>query len=134
MTDAQPLQENPLGRQIEDSSGFGTAALGGGGIGTIIIALVQLIPSDNQWRTVLVMCTPAVSAGIIAFWKWVSNEIIRKRKERLGYKTKDKLIHELNSVKDDPEASENEKQDAIRKLALINDAIFEASMRKIREI
>lgn len=115
----------------QDVNSLGIAAVGGGGIGTLMVGFAQLIPESNSWRSVLMIIAPAVSAGISTLWIWVVGEYSRRRQDKIAQATITQMRTYLRERIDDPKTSEEMKEDYERKLALLEDTVFKRELRKI---
>ena len=73
--------------QGKESSGIGVAALGGGGVGTLLVGIAQLLPETSDSRTFLVIVAPAVSVALSSFWIWATAEYKKHRKEKVVKET-----------------------------------------------
>jgi len=114
-----------------DVSSLGVAAIGGGGVGTLMVGFAQLIPESDNWRTVLVIIAPAVSVGISTLWVWLVGEFSRRRQDKIVQSTIAQMRTYLHECIDDPKTSKDMKEDYKRKLTLLEDIVFKRELRKL---
>ena len=115
----------------QDVNSLGIAAVGGGGVGTLIVGFAQLIPESNSWRSVLMIIAPAVSVGISTLWIWFVGAYARRRQDKMVQSTIAQMRTYLRERIDDPKTSEEMKEDYEKKLTLLEDTIFKRELRKI---
>ena len=63
--------------------GVGTAALGGGGAGTSLAGLAQLLPPESNFRTFLLVVAPAFTIAISSLWIWATAEYKKYREGKI---------------------------------------------------
>ena len=118
---------------IQDSNGLGLAAIGGGGIGTLIVGFAQLIPESNTWRTVLVIIAPAISVGISTLWAWGIGEFTRRRQDKIAQETIIQMRKYLHGRINDPDTPDDMRENYIKKLELLDDIVFNRDIDKIKK-
>ena len=100
--------------QKKGDSGIGVAAVGGGGVGTLLVGVSHLFPETSSWRTFLVTIAPAVSVALSAFWIWATVEMQRYRKEKTVKDTiselRQHLVDQINNSNTTPELKKQFEQ------------------------
>lgn len=114
-----------------EGSGIGLAAVGGGGAGTLLVGLAQLLPETSQLKTLLVLAAPSISAALGYFWIQATAWFRTERKERIAdektEELRDYLISQINSENTLPDMKAQYK----RQLALLEEKRFQRVIRVI---
>jgi hypothetical protein len=129
-----PIVQSVGEASSQDSSNLGLAAVGGGGIGTLIVGFAQLIPDANTWKTVLVIIAPAVSVGISTLWALAVSEYTRRRQDKVAQDTIEKLRKYLRGYIDNPNTPEDLKINYKKKLQVLDDVVFSRDIEKIKNL
>lgn len=58
------------------------AAAAGGGLGTSLVALAQLLPESSAFRDILIYAAPGVAVGLTAVGVWAHRTLVRWVQER----------------------------------------------------
>lgn len=124
--------KNSNNNSISLSSDAGLAALGGGGIGTLIVGFAQLIPDSNTWKTVLVIIAPAISVGISTLWSWAITELAHYRQDRIAQDTIARMRKQLQNNLTKKDLPEDMKKIYREKLELLEEVVFNRDIEKIR--
>ncbi len=130
---AAPIEVIGRESSVQDSGGLGLAAIGGGGIGTIIVGFAQLIPESDNWRTVLVIIAPAVSVGISTLWAWAVGEYTRRRRDKVAQATIDRLRKYFQERIDNPTTPEDMRQNYNKRLEALDDVVFSRDIERIKK-
>ena len=80
--------------------------LGGGSVGTIMIAMVNTLPDDNMWKSWLVIIMPGLSVLLSGLILWGSSALEARRQVRL----RREAIEEMRDVLTDNLISREEKE------------------------
>jgi len=114
-------------------NGVGIAAIGGGGIGTLIVGFAQLIPESNAWRTVLVIIAPAISVGISTLWVRGVEEYTHYRQKKNAQEIIIRMRKYLQECIKDPNISEEMKAKYRQKLEVLEDEVFNRELNEIKQ-
>ena len=95
------------------------AGAAGGGVGTIVAALANSLPSESAWKTALVVGAPLITVGVSGVWLFVKvayiDPFVNDRKHRAADAAMDKVLADARSnaakVQADPNASSEHKRD-----------------------
>lgn len=116
-------------KQANKKSSLGKAAVGGGGIGTIIVGFAQLLPEGDPLRSFLVTVSPALTLGISGIWIWVGTQIENLNKSRKRSKVIEETRLYLNETIKDPNASDERKDLAHEQLIALDKKDFESRLQ-----
>jgi hypothetical protein len=112
---------------------IGVAAIGGGGIGTIVVGLAQLLPETSHLRGFWITIAPALSVGISSAWLWATAQIeqyrINVRKDKVVADTKAYLLSVIN----DPKATDERRDQASKQLLILEEKHFRAKIQVLDE-
>lgn len=119
----------PQNNSQDKTLGVGPAAVGGGGIGTVIVGLAQLMPETESARGFLISVAPALSVAVSSVWIWGVNRARTKGNQTLRDKTVAQLRGELNTVINDPDTPDERKEQAKNQLLTLEDKNFQDRIR-----
>lgn len=114
---------------VSKASSLGAAAVGGGGIGTVIVGFAQLMPETNDIQRFLIIIAPAVSVGITGLWVWASGQIeqyrVNSRQAKAVADTRDHLM----AVIKDPITTPERLDQANKQLLILEEKNFQSKLQ-----
>ena len=118
--------------QQNGETGIGVAALGGGGAGTVLVGIAQLLPETDNWRTFLIVIAPAFSVAISSFWIWITAEYNKYRKEKAIRKTVSELRQYLNEQLSNSDIPQEMKKQYEKQLLQLEEKSFQQAIQIIQ--
>jgi hypothetical protein len=112
-------------------SNLGVAAVGGGGIGTIVVGLAQLLPETNAMHGFLITIAPALSVGISGAWVWAGGQIDEYRTNKRRTKAIADTRNHLQAVIKDPNTTPERLEQAKKQLLILEEKHFQSKIQVI---
>lgn len=112
-------------------SAITTPAVGGGGLGTLIVMVAQSLPDSSPWKSWLVTLAPAVSVVVTSFWVWISAEIRKSNREKEVKKALAEMRQYLRQQINDPAISAKQRKDYEKRLSILEETSFQRELKKL---